>query len=157
MHHAPAVHFAVGPSRWLARIVWTLWVLGCGAMVAFFTTQALSLPIGLLWGSVLLIGAGTALRSQRGMPCGDLRWDGAAWHWSGFSGASPCHLVLHIDWQQWLVVTLHQQDKRSIWLWLEPRSDRHAWLALRRAVVGARRAAITHGDGDAVGPAQERA
>lgn len=155
MHHAPAVRCVVGPSRWSARVLWVLWLLGCGAMGAFFTTQAVSLPIGLLWGSTVLAGAGLAWRSHRTMLRGELHWDGAAWHWSGFSGPLPCRLVLHMDWQQCLLVTVHQSGGNSVWLWLEPLRDPSMWLALRRAVVGARRAANSHAVADTPDAAQE--
>lgn len=157
MHHAPAVHFAVGSSRWLVRIVWALWLLGCFGLAAFFATQAVSLLIGLAWGAMVVTGAGFAVRAGRSMPRGDLRWDGAAWYWSEFADASKCELVLQMDWQQCLLVTLHQPGKRSIWLWLEARRDRSIWLALRRAVVGAQRAAAVHGNVGAADAAQERA
>lgn len=146
MHHAPAVHCLVVPSRWLHRTVWALWLLGCCAMVAFFITQVVSLPIGLLWGAMVLTGAGLAWRVHHAMPRGDLRWDGAQWHWSGFSGALPCRLVLQMDWQQCLLVTVNQPGGDTIWLCLESQRDKQHWLALRRAVVGARRAAMAHAD-----------
>ncbi len=160
MHHAPAVHFAVGSSRWFPRFVGSLWLLGCGAMTAFFATQVVSLLVGLIWGAMVLIGAGVALGARRAMPCGDLRWDGAAWHWSGFVGASPCLLVLHMDLQHCLLVTVHRLGERRIWLWLEPQRNRPEWLALRRAVVGAQRAATLHGNAgatDAADASQGRA
>jgi hypothetical protein len=125
-------------------------------MAAFFTTQAVSLPMGLLWGAMVLAGATLALLARSAMPCGDLRWDGAAWYWSGFSGAAPCRLVLHMDWQQCLHVTVHQLGGHRIWLWLEPQRDKQAWLALRRAVVDARRAAVSHASADALDATQER-
>lgn len=144
MHHAPAIHYLVGPSRWVSRLMWALWLLGCGAMVVFFTTQAVSLRIGVGWGALVLSGAALAWYAGRSAHCGDLHWDGATWHWSGFINTSPCRLVLHMDWQQCLLVTVQQPASCPIWLWLEPQHDRQAWLALRRAVVGAHRAATSH-------------
>lgn len=155
MHHAPAIHYLVVPSRWVTRLMWALWLLGCGVMVIFFTTQAVPLSIGMAWGAVVLMGAALAWRAGRSTPCGDLHWDGATWHWSGFSDPSPCRLVLHMDWQQCLLVTVQQPANRHIWLWLEPQHGRQAWLALRRAVVGAQRAATSHAVVDGTDAVQE--
>ena len=157
MHHAPAVHYLVVPSRWVSRLMGALWLLGCGAMVVFFTTQVVTLPIGIAWGAAVLMGAALAWRTGRSTPCGDLHWDGVAWHWSGFSAPSTCRLVLQMDWQQCLLVTVQQPASRPIWLWLEPQNDRQAWLALRRAVVGAHRAATSHANDDGPVALQEQA
>jgi hypothetical protein len=127
--------------------------MGCGVITVFITTQAVSLSIGLLLAAMVLIGAGVAVVATRASPHGDLRWDGAAWHWSGFAGASTCHLALRQDWQRCLLVTVGQLGERNIWLWLEPQRDTPAWLALRRAVVGAQRAATSQGNADATNAA----
>jgi hypothetical protein len=132
MHHAPAVSFTVTRSalhgRWLAA---TLALgLGVGALWLYHTVvpgwrQGLFLLL-------YLLTAGQALWQWYLAPCGRLHWDGGAWHWSAWP-ASAGPLQVRLDGQSWLLVSLRGDAGRTLWLWLERRTDVAAWSALRRA------------------------
>ena len=133
MHHAPAVSVSVVRSavhgRWLA------------------VTLALGLVVGALWWhhsdepgwrhglfvTLYLATAGLAFRQWHRPPHGRLHWDGRAWHWSAWP-ASAGALQVRLDGQSWLLVSLRDDAGRTLWLWLERRTDAAAWPALRRAV-----------------------
>lgn len=79
-----------------------------------------------------LMTAGLALRQWYRAPCGLLQWDGRAWHWSAWPAAAG-PLQVRLDGQSWLLVSLRDNAGRTLWLWLERRTDAAAWSALRRA------------------------
>lgn len=135
MHRPPAVHFMVHRSRWQGRVLFSLWLSGVGAMVTFFQYQAISIFPALVWAVALVCSAGLAVQTWRAAPSGLLQWNGNTWHWSGFGGDVPCAVVLHMDFQQWLIVSLQQEGGRKVWLWLEATPEDLGWQPLRRALV----------------------
>ena len=135
MHQPAAVHWVVNRSRWLAQGLLFMWLLGLVALLAFFQNQVASLESVLTWAFAMLLVTGLAWQIWRGMPVGSLRWDGGAWHWSGFAGDAPCALALHMDFQRLLIVSVRQSGAHPVWLWLEPLSTATGWMPLRRAVV----------------------
>lgn len=141
MHRPPAVHFAVKRSRWYGLALLMLWVQGLCAILAFLFLQTVSPVQTTVLLTVLLMGAALALQSWRKTPSGHLHWDGAAWHWSGFASDAPCTLVLHVDVQTLLIVSIRQNTYQSVVLWIESAKMDTAWIALRRALVGSMRAA----------------
>ena len=140
MHSPPAVHFAVRRSRWYGMVLLVLWMLGACAMLAFLFFQTVSSLQIFVWLMVLLLGAGLALQGWRNTPSGLLHWDGAVWHWSGFAGDAPCTVLLHVDLQKLLIVSIRQNGRQPVGLWIESARGDRSWSALRRAVVGSLRA-----------------
>ena len=141
MHRAPAVSFSVTPSPWHVRLILVLWLLGCVAALVFLMQSPLHPEtLALLLASLALSGA-VALVGWKKTPCGLLRWDGQAWHWSVFADADPCHVTLLLDFQKVMLVRVYSMAGRRQWLWLDASQAGKAspWIALRRAVVGSRR------------------
>ena len=135
MNGPAALLFMVNRSPCLARVLFFLWGLGLVAMLIFFQAQVPSMESVLAWGCALLLVSVLAWRTWRGMPVGFLRWDGAAWYWSGFDDDAPCNLTLHLDFQRLLVVSVQRLGARPVWLWLEAVPGVTGWMPLRRAVV----------------------
>jgi hypothetical protein len=132
MHHAPAVSFTVERSavygRWLAAAL----ALGLGVGAAWLRqSDTTGWPQGLYLLLYLLTSA-LALRQWYRAPTGRLQWDGQAWYWSTWPAAARA-LKVHLDGQNWLLVSLHGEAGRTLWLWVERRTDAATWPALRRA------------------------
>ena len=136
MHFAPQVSLPVSRSRWLSGLV--------GALLCLITLQLtwfLSVHFDSGWrASLVALGSifacGAALTSARQPIAGQLFWNGANWHWTGFKlGDGECELKLHLDFQFLMLVSLHCPGMRAEWLWLSRSPDRQLWLAIRRAMV----------------------
>ena len=135
MHRAPAVSILVERSRLHLLAIVSMWLLGCFTVTAFVHIQA-----PLLWLSVIelavVLGCGlVALRGWKNAPAGRLRWDGQRWYWSGFEDDVTCVLGLHIDLQNFMLVSVRAHPLSGVWLWLERRPSGEGWIALRRAIV----------------------
>jgi hypothetical protein len=85
-----------------------------------------------------------------------LRWDGHVWNWDSSGTSVGGHLVVHLDFQSWMVVSLRTNHGATVWLWPERRSETLSWDALRRAVF-ARHGAGHHQDPRGVGPQSQDA
>lgn len=147
MHNAPAVSYPVGRSRFHGVMVVAAGLLGCLALLFWLSAPAAPdwrqwLMAGALLAAVL--GAGKAWhRSPRGI----LRWSGYVWEWASDGTTQVGHLVVHLDFQSWMIVSLRPDRGAARWLWPERRSDALNWDALRRAVF-ARSGARHHQDLD---------
>jgi hypothetical protein len=135
MHRAPAVSFRVARSVHHLALIAILWLVGVLSLLVLGAMQPLSLAdLAALCLGLLLSGA-LALRGWQGTAVGLLRWDGAYWHWDGFIDESACALVLQLDLQHLLLVTVANSAGQRVWLWLEQRPANAHWRALRRAIV----------------------
>ncbi len=135
MHHAPAVSFPLGRSRFLAALLLALWGLGVAVLALWLSQQAhwrWPQALGLL---AVLAGAGFATRWWRLQRVGVLQWDGASWQ-ARFDGLSVRGSVsVQLDLQRHLWLKLHCGAPESDhWLWLERDADPLLWRDLRRAV-----------------------
>lgn len=145
MHSAPAVSYPVGRSRFHA---WLLGLTGMGGAL-----------LGLLWRyecspaawhqalfAATLLGTGiAAVRAWRLSPSANLHWDGQTWRWIGTT-APVCGIpTVHLDFQFFMLLSLHMDDGKRLWLWPERSRDPGHWDALRRAVF-AQSAPIPGGD-----------
>ena len=135
MHRAPAVSYRVVRSVQHLALVALLWVVGLFSLLLFGATQALSPVEMMAIGLVTTLCGATACwgwqRSSEGLLC----WDGTQWHWDGFADESACNLVLRMDLQGLLLVTVAHPAGQLSWLWLSRNAADAQWRALRRAVV----------------------
>jgi hypothetical protein len=104
------------------------------ASVAFGLKQPQSRWEILTIACTVLAGIFFSLNAWYASPAGRLRWDGQFWRWSGFGDQTVCHLIVRIDWQSGILVTLNSQGQQRVWLWLDATSDADSWNGLRRAV-----------------------
>ena len=135
MHHAPAVSFPLGRSRFLAYLLASFWVTG-GSVVALWCAQ----PVPLGWpqwlGLCAVMAGGTlALHWWRAQREGMLIWDGECWQ-ACFAGLTVTGSVsVHLDLQRQLWLKLRSSTPPADhWLWLDRDADPVAWRDLRRAV-----------------------
>ncbi len=151
MHNAPAVTYPVGRSLFHGWMVVAVGLLGSLVLLLWLATPVVPgwrqwFLAGVLIAAVL--GAGDVWRRS---PRGTLRWDGHLWEWASSGAAVAGHLVVHLDFQSWMVLSLRADRRQTIWLWPERRSEALSWEALRRAVFS-RSGAGHHQDSSGVGP-----
>lgn len=145
MHNAPAVTYPVGRSLFYGWMVVAVGLLGSLVLLLW-----LAIPVAPGWRQWFLagvlvaavLGAGDVWRRS---PRGSLRWDGRLWEWASSGTAVAGHLVVHLDFQSWMVLSLRTDRGVTVWLWPERHSDAANWDALRRAVF-ARSGAGHHQD-----------
>ncbi len=142
MRQAPAVDFPVTRSRWHLRLVASLSLLGLLAGAAIAVNQSLSGVHLIVLACVVFAVSAVALRSWQRSPVGYLRWNAQEWFWSGFGDARPCRVILRLDAQYCMLLSLHghggsSDERLRAWLWLDavPGPANVRWLALRRAVL----------------------
>ena len=140
MYSAPAVSYPVHRSRiqlyaivglWLTGLC-TLWLWLHGADVAGWR-HALTFAILVFTGAV-------AILSWWHTPVGHLRWDLSAWVWTDAGSVVSGRLVVHLDFQKFLLLKYSDDRGRSRWLWLERQTDPAQWMPLRRALYARPRA-----------------
>ncbi len=138
----PAASWKTGPSRWQRALLAALVVLVALNSAFFCLSQRWGLSSLLL---LLVLAACTAAalvglwRPQRGQ----LRWDGAHWHWSDPQDHAVNQLVCVLDLQRCLLLRIGSEAGVRRWLWLESSRMDAGWLALRRAVAASRHG-LTH-------------
>ena len=145
MHNAPAVTYPVGRSFFHGVMVIALGLLGGLTLLLWLTT-----PIATGWRqwfftAVLLVAVLCAGDAWRRSPRGTLRWSGYVWEWTSSGTKQVGNLVVHLDFQSWMVVSVRPDRGAPMWLWPERRSDASHWDALRRAAF-ARSGAGHHQD-----------
>jgi hypothetical protein len=134
VNNAPAVQYPVGRSSFQGcfllmsciggLLVGGLWIgasaaIG-GAQVLFFVVLA----------GVLTLAGHRWHQTDSGL----LAWGGERWDWTtGGQSIRGC-VVVHFDVQLFMIVTLQDDQGRSVWLWLDRASDTLRWRALRRAL-----------------------
>jgi hypothetical protein len=144
MHHAPAVSFSVGRSRFQCRLMLMLIVLGACTLLAWvgcadaFEWRHLGALI--LW---LMVSAWAGVAWRRS-PQGILAWDGQAWTWTCKAELMPVEVDVIFDVQDLLLLRLRMVHT-CCWVWPELCMDRSHWIAFRRAVF-APQAIVTHSD-----------
>jgi hypothetical protein len=135
MHRAPAVNFAVKPSRWQARIIVGASLLAVATLFAFVQGRS-PWDLGtLLLAATIALSSGVAFVGWRQSPLGNLRWDSQQWHWSGFPVDGVCRLVVVMDFQRVVLVSVQSEMQRAVHLWLEAPVGDANWKPFRRALV----------------------
>lgn len=136
MHHAPAVSFPLGRSRFLGGLLALAWAMGAGVVMFWVgAQQRWGWPHGIGVGAVSLCGV-LARNWWKSHPVGELGWDGREWHVRGPGGATVAGSVsVHLDLQRHLLLKLtHCSHGAPVWLWLDEAADTLAWRDVRRAV-----------------------
>ena len=134
MHHPPDAQFSVDTHVWADSVVFAFSVLAVLQTSWFFMVEGY--PFGGLGAAVTLCFVActaawlwTARRSR-----GVLRWGNLQWQWSGSPGAN-CGVRLHLDFQKLLLVCVHCESNRPVWLWFHASENPGEWLPFRRALV----------------------
>lgn len=138
-HPAPAVHYPVTRSLWLASIL-AFWSLaGCLALTAWAALGARTHGGAIAAAAALwLVCTALAAWFWRASPVGTLVWSGSAWALeplpAGGAGAVCATLQVGLDLQRCLWLRLQPEEGRPLWLWLEQGNAPQQWGDLRRAV-----------------------
>jgi hypothetical protein len=129
--HAPAVRLAVREDR-----PWRLARRACGGVVVTGTVAwALAQGAATAWSGpavallALLLAVSVARRSGAAGH-GELRWDGATWHFDD----RPCDLHVALDLGAWLLLSATPAGGRRQWLALSRSDHPAAWHGLRCAL-----------------------
>ncbi len=134
MHNAPAVSFPVGRSRFQAWFLWLAWLAGAAVSAYWCCVMdvsgwrryvALTLPMA--------VGV-VALSGWRRQASGGLRWDGQLWWFDTLGSTQTGNLVVHLDFQSFLLLSLRIERGGVRWIWLDRRAAPADWQAFRRAV-----------------------
>lgn len=157
MHSAPAVSFPVGRSRFYAWFLGTAWLAGAAACAYWGAVMdaggwrhglALAMPV------IAGVSAGVSWSSWQRQMGGTLRWDGLRWRMEMPAAKSamapvseqasapaltpqlslPGELAVHLDFQSFLLLSLHFDNGGIRWLWLDQSANPAFWQPLRRAV-----------------------
>ncbi len=134
VNNAPAVRYPVGRSSFQGYFLLVCGLAGLLVGGCWIFSAAAIGSVQLFFFAVLvvvLLLAGDAWRSSE---TGFLVWGGESWLWTTSNQSSSGSMVVHLDIQSEMVVTLRDDRGRSVWLWLERASDPLAWRALRRAI-----------------------
>ena len=133
MHDAPSVTYPVGRCRFAAAAAACLWLLGAAALAAWsWQAAAGGWRIAAGASAWLLAGAAAAAGWWRS-PRGDLRWDGAGWHFGEQDAALSGRPHAVLDLQRRMLLRVAGAGG-TLWLWAERDSAPSYWDALRRAV-----------------------
>ena len=138
-HGAPAVSFAVEPSRLLRQVGWAWCGFALGVQGLWFAQSGVHW-LGPLAGTLLtlVLGAWAGCELRRA-PTGLLAWDGEAWSFTPLSG-QPLHgelpLRVLLDAQFCLLLAWPASAARGPqrWFFLERAQAPSRWHALRCAV-----------------------
>jgi len=133
----PAAIWRVGGGVAYKVMLSALVAGACCSTAAYGLSQFQSLLFPWLCG-LLLTCIVLAWFAWRSAPCGTLRWDGEAWHWSGTDVLVLSEVQCVIDAQRFLLLRVQCIAGKSFWLWLESHRMSATWLAMRRAVNSAR-------------------
>lgn len=134
MHSAPALTYPVGRSRFHG---WLVGLTSLGGVLAGllwnYQTDPAAWRQGLFVATVLG-AAWLAVGTWRQWSCGNLNWDGQAWNWIDQTSALSGQISVHLDLQFCLLLCLHAENGKRLWLWPERGRDAAHWNDLRRAV-----------------------
>ena len=133
-NNAPAVRYPVGRSSFQGYFLLVFAVTGVmvgGLWIHAVPTlgSAHSLYFAVLIGVVALAG-----HAWRETEAGELAWGGESWVWTTAHHATTGSMAVHLDVQSLMVLTLKDDQGRSVWLWAERASNPIDWRALRRAI-----------------------
>lgn len=134
MHLPPAVTFEVVRSRWQFFAGISLGALAIATTITFWFGQT-SPARGVSLAAITVFCGWLWLVSWHRSPVGKLVWDGTHWWWSGFGAVDVVDARLCMDFQFCFLLRLQAIDGQSAWLFIDRKTDRRNWLALRRAVI----------------------
>lgn len=133
LHSAPAVGFPVGRSRfeaWVSALAWLAGAATCGGWLWQASPWGWRQGLGV----ALVLGTGTwAWRAWHASTAAVLRWDGQNWWRETGQAAQTGRVAVHLDFQNYLLLSLSVEPGSRDWFWLERRAAPPGWNALRRA------------------------
>lgn len=144
---APAVRYPVGRSFFQGRFLLALGLTGL--LTGGMWTHA-SGTLGrsqFLFFAVLAMVLSLAVHAWRQSDTGLLAWGGESWIWTTGQQSTGGSMSVHLDLQLLMVLTLRDDQGRSVWLWVERSSDPIAWCALRRAIYADKQTRAATGGG----------
>jgi hypothetical protein len=87
-----------------------------------------------LFATLLICACINALHSWYRSPQGELCWDGQAWRWTSVGASVGGTVTAHLDFQNFLILSLRTMTGKRLWLWPERQTHVARWDDLRRAV-----------------------
>jgi hypothetical protein len=134
MRNAPAVSYPVGRSYFEGVLLTCMAVL-ITLVLGAWTWLSQTLVAWHIAGSVLGCGAvfGAVWSWQR-TPSGILAWDGTCWTWTSRGVSQVVVIIVLLDFQKFLVLTLRTSGGAKFWIWPQRQAFHERWLAFRRAV-----------------------
>lgn len=134
MHHAPAVRYPVGRSRFHLLLMLMLGLLGACALTGWMVVQdRLSWRHMASW-AVWLVALSWAGWAWWRSPQGELAYGSAGWTWTRLGQISGVVVCVELDLQHALLLRAARPAHAPLWLWLERRQVPTRWQAVRRAV-----------------------
>lgn len=134
MHHAPAVRYPVGRSRFHLTLILLISFLSAFALVGWVAVQDdLTWRHGASWvvWCVTVSWAGWAWWRS---PQGELAYGSDSWTWMQRGQIQAVSVRVELDLQHTLLLHVAPSSNRSLWVWLERMSAPMQWQAVRRAV-----------------------
>ena len=145
-NNAPAVRYPVGRSSFqgyfllvsavTGLLVGGLWI---HAVTTFGSAQ-------FLFFAALAVVLALACHAWRNTETGQLAWGGESWVWTTAHHATTGSMAVHLDVQSLMVLTLKDDQGRSVWLWVERASNPIDWRALRRAIYAGKQTPAAQDD-----------
>jgi hypothetical protein len=134
VHAAPPVRVSLDRCDGWAAFVGICVAVASGNAVAWALLAAeldAALPIASL--VALLAGTAAAWYVRRTQSAGELRWDGARWHWLGQAG----RVGVALDLGAWLLLRFEPDAGARRWFPASQARTGGAWVALRAALYSA--------------------
>ena len=140
MYSAPAVSYPVHRLRVQLYAIAGLWLAGAGVWLFWLQGVDVAGWRQVLTFAVLMVSGVAGILAWRQTPVGHLRWDLSTWVWTDTDSVASGMLVVHLDFQTFLLLKYVGGGVSPRWLWLERQTDPSQWLPLRRALYARHRA-----------------
>jgi hypothetical protein len=144
MHSAPAVIYPVGRSSFqgaFIALVFLVSSISCGLWIAQGNPAVWMRAMSIL---ALSMSGSLAFIVWWRTPSGQLRWSGQSWTWIGAQAEFKGTVILQVDIQFCMVLCLHFDDGKNIWMVPERGGNERLWGDLRRAVFSQASGASSH-------------
>jgi hypothetical protein len=132
MHNAPTVSYPVGRSHFQAWLAMVMLLTALITQLAWFTQALWGWRQGFM-GVAFGLAVALALFEWRRSLQGTIAWDGVVWRFNGGQQPVIGQVLVRLDFQFMMLLTLTPLTGQRLWLWAERRRDAARWLSLRRA------------------------
>lgn len=135
MHNAPAVSYPVGRSRFQAKLLSAVCLLGMLTCTVWFNqAQTPDWRQWLMLFGTLVTPIATYWQWRQTVT-GQLAWEGLNWSWTESEVVVTVQLAKILDVQHAMLLMLRStHGAQFFWIWVERDASPARWLALRRAV-----------------------